>query len=252
MLSAAEESAIGVYDSLIMGAVGNGYCRMVEGRAAITVLPSGISGIGLALAFDQPVAVEACVERGLVMDYFAEVRVWGPGLTYSSRPLQSLLEKLAQLAVTVAENRILLKDVIGLDTLHPELLVASVYGTSILVGNEILKPRTHGLWLVAVKASNSISVKPECLSGIEVAELLTTVSDLPELLNRHYTMLKGSHCLKDGLELSRILARYAAGFTVDPFGEYYVALVDEYGLLMDLATVLSFRGFKYSYGRLTA
>ena len=50
--------------------------------------------------------------------------------------------------------------------------------------------------------------------------------------------------------MKSIVKSYAVEAAVDPFGEFFIAVVDEYGLLMDLVASLSLKGFRFNYGRI--
>jgi hypothetical protein len=258
----SSDTVIPLYPSLNMDAAGTSYCYMLEAKAAVSLSPLG-AGVGLSLAFSEPLGVELCLTKGLGLEDQIELRIWGPGLAYSTSLLQDELASLAQKVFSLTEN---LKG-IQLDRMlrvvsssgFGDLLVSSLYGTSLVVDSEVIHLDLHGVWLVSAATPWSgprheiIEIAYSASKHVSEAAL-KFITDVEEGLELHYRVI-GRYAVelmpKRMAKLVEILRSSGIlGLTTDITAEHVVILVDDFGTLLDIIALLTSYGVKHSYGRI--
>ncbi len=254
--------AVPVYPALSSDAAGYGTCYLLEAKAAVTLSPLA-AGLGLALSFSEPLGVEVCLVRGVGLDDYVELRLWGPGLRYSSGPLQRELAALARALPLIAEENNLalpLREVLLVLASHgqgfSELAIASLFGPHYVAGATAEPVDLSGIWLVVARprlqAERVVMALLERAAEVAMAAA-TLAADIEQAFAAHARIaLKAvAPALAPRVRelVEHVKTMGVVGITVDATGEHLVIAVDDYGTLLDVSAVLSAHHVPHSYGR---
>ena len=212
--------------SILLTVTGVSKCVEVKAHAALTVIPLAFGGVGVSVAYDLPVHVRACGRGALGLSENVEVRVWGPGLSFSDPLLAEGLKSMGFEAYS--SERILVAGIQralgGRDGF--EAVLASVEG-SIAVTTEAIKP-LEGLvnsMAVIVRLQNPVSDMPWRLAelvGQAVHSLYVSITDTDELLGE---LTRIARTVLPHSMFARLCRGYAC--LVDYTGRFIVSIHDE-------------------------
>jgi len=140
-------STVVVHRGIVLTISGVSKCVSLSANGVIGLLPSML-GVGMAIAFDSPIHVEACGAGSVAAVEDVVVRVEGRGLFYSSEGLRRILSRI--IVDVFSHDRLRRQSLFGLDS--SELAASSIMGSSIIVGDHRVPLRMlNGLWAVVVR-----------------------------------------------------------------------------------------------------
>ncbi len=238
------------------------YCNNIEARAAIGVTPS-YTGVGFALAFDLPIGVEVCIVKSLTTP-MAELRAWGPGISYSSEGvLASLREALENIIdLIVAGNDVSLSQLLSrYSPREPlaELAYTSIFGTLALASSSFIPVDADPIWLVAIRLGKPIDwykvVANIGLDAIHYAVLEAATKRFDDgmgSLTRHIVKALSEEPYSRSIKgfIDEALTLGLIGLTIDYSGKILAVLTERFSDVVELQALARIHGFTVAYGRL--
>ncbi len=253
MIGGALVAALGfsrqLHTGIVLTATGVSRCVEIEAYTVLTPLPM-VSQVGIGVAFDVPVAAEACGLGSLGLDEEIEIHVYGRGLAFSTPSLQYLLEDVVTKAY-VDNGELSFPELI--DSANPirgmETIIASLEGSTIVV-NSIPIPlhEVADLWGVIVRLDrplNKEKIVEGILTNIGVYEdiVLSNIDNMLEALYIITNKLYENTNMRSMRQIIRKADRLGAlSVFVDVSGQYVAFLFDNYDDAANASAVLSRQG----------